>query len=58
MTEKTMSLLPSVLLQVCSMSNNADGSKQGMFFFLVCLDTDSVIMILSYEPSISLCVQM
>ena len=50
------SLLPSVLLQVRSMSNNANSNKQ-VIIFMVRLGA-MVIMILSYEPSISLHIQM
>jgi len=32
-TLKDMSLLPSVLLQVCSTSNNANGNKMREFFW-------------------------
>ena len=50
------SLLPSVLLQVRSTSNNANSNKQ-VIIFMVRLGA-MVIMILSYEPSISLHIQM
>ena len=46
------SLLPSVLLRVSSTSNNANGNKMSDIF-----SGTMVIMIFSYEPSISLHVQ-
>ena len=48
-----MRLLPSVLLQVRNKINNADNKKWVMFFFPLLYRGTIVVMVLSYEPSIS-----